>query len=122
MYKKKITTLAFIFSAVITATTAVLTTERKPVYVSDAETRTGSYLTSSYGPVQCLSSRVPEGEWVMLCVTRNKKYHFEYHVLPAETSSRSESRSFYLVATSEHARESAEEGLMRYLQVDTVNR
>lgn len=122
MHKRTIATLAFIFSAVITGTVAVITTERKPVYVSDAEMRTGSYLTSSYGPVQCLSSRAPEGQWVMLCVTRNKKYHFEYHVFPAETSPRNESRSFYLVAINEHARESAEEGLMRYLQVDTVNR
>lgn len=122
MHKKTTASLALIFTAVVTATVAGFTAEGKPVYVSDAEARTASYLTSSYGPARCMTSRAPEGKWVMLCTTGDKGLQFEYQVLAAEMAPGRVSRSFYLIALNEHARQSAQEGLMRYLQVDTGSR
>lgn len=92
----------------------------KPDYMQAAEARVGSYLTSDYGRVSCNSSKVAEQHWHLDCLNTAKGKTFEYSVYPAEQAPYDVSRGFYLEAVNDNAIQSASQGLMKYLQINTT--
>ncbi|EMO5715381.1 hypothetical protein [Enterobacter bugandensis] len=91
----------------------------EPEYIQSAEIRVGSYLTSDYGRVACSSKRVNEQRWELDCTHPARGKTFQFAVYPSEKAPYGVSRSFYLEALNDDARQSAEQGLMRYLQINT---
>lgn len=92
----------------------------KPEYLQAAETRVGSYLTSDYGRVSCISTKMTDQYWRLNCQNLAKSKTFEYSVYPAENAPYTVSRAFYLEAVNESAIQSAGQGLMKYLQINTT--
>lgn len=92
--------------------------DNKPEYMQSAETRVSSYLTSDYGRVSCKSNKTSDSRWEMECLSTAKAKSFQYAVYPAEQVPYTVARPFYLEALNEDARQSAREGLMRYLQIN----
>ncbi|MCT6662952.1 hypothetical protein N4Q52_02900 [Enterobacter mori] len=90
-----------------------------PEYIQSAESRVGSYLTSDYGRVACISSQKSEQRWELDCTNQAKGKSFQFAVYPSEKAPYGVSRSFYLEAINDDAKQSAEQGLMRYLQINT---
>lgn len=92
----------------------------KPAYISDAESRVSSYLTSEYGGITC--DGIPSGKerWELHCQNKSNNKIFLFSVEPGENSQRPVSRSFALTVMNENAIESAQVGLMRYLSVEGV--
>ncbi|WP_253376608.1 hypothetical protein [unidentified bacterial endosymbiont] len=91
----------------------------KPEFIQSAETRVGSYLTSDYGKVVCSSTRINEQRWDLGCINQAKGKMFQYAVYSADQAPYAVSRPFYLEAINEDAKQSAEQGLMHYLQINT---
>lgn len=96
--------------------------QSKPDYVQDAMTRVSSYLGNYYGPADCSTMMVHDEQWNLICTISTKGSSFEFYVMPAENAPYPVSRSFYLKAADVNSEESAQLGLMRYLQVDTSNK
>lgn len=90
----------------------------KPEYLQAAETRVGSYLTSDYGRVSCISTPMKGQQWRLDCHDNVKGKSFEYSVYPAEQAPYAVSRAFYLEAVNDNAVQSASQGLMKYLQIN----
>lgn len=90
-----------------------------PEYIQSAESRVGSYLTSDYGRVACISRQKNEQRWELNCTNQAKGKSFQFAVYPSDQAPYGVSRSFYLEAINDDAKQSAEQGLMRYLQINT---
>ncbi|HDS9456336.1 TPA: hypothetical protein QH851_001034 [Enterobacter asburiae] len=116
---KKIMALALLVVAVGAAAGAHYAGNDTPEYIQSAETRVGSYLTSDYGRVACNSTKVNDQRWELDCTNQTRGKTFQFAVYPSEKAPYGVSRSFYLEAINDDARESAEQGLMRYLQINT---
>jgi hypothetical protein len=117
MKKKLFFALALI---AIGATACVsYTFNNKPDFIQSAETRVDSYLTSEYGKVACNSTKINEQRWDLICTHKQKGKNFQYAVYSADRAPYTVSRSFYLEALNEDAKQSAERGLMKYLQINT---
>ncbi|HDR2160303.1 TPA: hypothetical protein QCG56_001587 [Enterobacter cancerogenus] len=91
----------------------------KPEFMESAESRVGSYLTSDYGKVACTSTKINEQRWELDCLNPRQGKKFQFAVYSAEHAPYEVSRSFYLEAINEDAKQSADQGLMRYLQINT---
>ena len=66
-----------------------------------------------------LSSQKSEQRWELDCTNQAKGKSFQFAVYPSEKAPYGVSRSFYLEAINDDAKQSAEQGLMRYLQINT---
>ncbi|CAM6717526.1 Lipoprotein [Enterobacter asburiae] len=91
----------------------------EPEYIRSAEIRVGSYLTSDYGGVDCTSKKVNDVRWELDCTHQARGKTFQFAVYPSEKAPYGVARSFYLEAINDDARQSAEQGLMRYLEINT---
>jgi hypothetical protein len=91
----------------------------KPEFIQSAEARVGSYLTSDYGKVACNSTKIDEQRWELGCINQAKGKNFQYAVYSADRAPYAVSRSFYLEAINDDAKQSAGQGLMHYLQINT---
>ena len=91
----------------------------EPEYIQSAEIRVGSYLTSDYGLVACGSKKVNDLRWELDCTHQEGGKTFQFAVFPSEKAPYGVARSFYLEAINDDAKQSAEQGLMRYLQINT---
>ena len=87
-----------------------------PDFVRDSQSRLQSYLTYSYGPVNCTSVKINEESWDVVCDGGYQKQSFEYitHLAEDEKSYKGE---YYLLAKNNNARKSSREGLMVYLDI-----
>lgn len=118
--KKVLTITSFCIAAAAVAYISYTSFSDKPEYLQAAEMRVGSYLTSDVGRVSCNSTKVADQHWRLDCSTQAKGKTFEYSVYPAENAPYSVSRAFYLEAVNESAIQSAGQGLMKYLQINTA--
>ncbi|ELW1647611.1 MULTISPECIES: hypothetical protein [Enterobacter] len=116
---KKVFTAALLIVAAGATACVSYSLNDKPDYIQSAEVRVGSYLTSYYGKVACNSAKVTEQRWELGCTSRAKGKTFQYAVYSADQAPYSVSRSFYLEAINDEARQSAKQGLMQYLQINT---
>lgn len=116
---KKVLTIALVVVAVGAVAGMSYDWDNKPDYIQSAESRVGSYLTSDYGSVACNSTRMNEERWELGCVNKARAKTFQFAVYPSEKAPYGVSRSFYLEALNDDAKQSAEQGLMRYLQINT---
>lgn len=113
---------AFGIAAVVTVASYISYSSffAKPEYLQAAETRVGSYLTSYYGRVSCNSTPIKGEQWRLDCHDKAKGKDFEFSVYPAEQAPYAVSRAFYLEAVNDNAIQSASQGLMKYLQINTT--
>lgn len=111
--------IALVAVAVVAAVGMNYDWDDKPDYIQSAESRVGSYLTSDYGSVACNSTRKSEERWELGCVNKTRGKTFQFAVYPSEKAPYGVSRSFYLEAINDDAKQSADQGLMRYLQINT---
>ncbi len=118
--KQALTITSFCIAVAAVAYIGYTSFTDKPEYLQAAETRVGSYLTSDVGRVSCNSTKVADQHWRLDCSTQAKGKIFEYSVYPAENAPYAVSRAFYLEAVNESAIQSAGEGLMKYLQINTA--
>ncbi|WP_050863143.1 hypothetical protein [Enterobacter kobei] len=88
-------------------------------YLYDAKERTQSYLSSVYGPVECVDTDMGGNNFRLVCRGVDKNTIYEFRVLPSNVAPYDVSRSFYLEALNAQAKNSANEGLMRYLKINT---
>lgn len=116
---KKIMMLAFLVVAVGATAGFRYINDDEPEYIHSAEARVGSYLTSDYGHVDCNSTKINDERWELGCTHKTRGKTFQFAVYPSEKAPYGVSRSFYLEAINDDARQSAEQGLMRYLQINT---
>jgi len=116
---KKIYTAALLIVAVGATACVSYTWNDKPDYIQSAEVRVTSYLTSDYGKTACNSTKINEQHWALGCVNKVKGKTFQYAVYSASQAPYAVSRPFYLEAINDNAKQSAEQGLMRYLQINT---
>lgn len=91
----------------------------KPDFMESAESRVGSYLTSDYGKVSCTSTKIDDHRWELDCLNQKRGKNFQFAVYSAELAPYDVSRSFYLEAINDDAKQSAQQGLMKYLQINT---
>ena len=118
---KKVLPIAILgIAAAATACVSYASYNDKPEYLQAAETRVGSYLTSDYGRISCTSTKINDARWGLQCLNAEKGTSFEFTVAPADKAPYAVSRSFYLEAVNDNAKQSVEQGLMRYLQVNTT--
>ena len=116
---KKIIVLSLLGVVVAVGAAASIYSNEEPEYIQSAETRVGSYLTSDYGRVACNSKKVDDQRWELDCLHQARGKVFQFAVYPSEKAPYGVSRSFYLEAINDEAKQSAEQGLMRYLQINT---
>ncbi|MCF8580395.1 hypothetical protein L2X67_11260 [Enterobacter ludwigii] len=116
---KKMITLGLLAVAVVAAAGFRYVGNNEPEYIKSAEARVGSYLTSDYGRVACNSTKVNDQHWELDCTNLLRGKTFQFAVYPSEKAPYSVARSFYLEAMNDDAKSSAEQGLMRYLQINT---
>ena len=116
---KKMIALALLVVAVGAGAGIYSISNDEPEYIQSAETRVGSYLTSDYGRVACNSKQVDDQRWELDCLHQARGKVFQFAVYPSEKAPYGVSRSFYLEAINDEAKQSAEQGLMRYLQINT---
>lgn len=116
---KKIIALALLAIAVGGVAGVRYAANNEPEYIRSAEIRVGSYLTSDYGGVDCASKKVNDLRWELDCTHQARGKTFQFAVYPSEKAPYGVARSFYLEAINDDARQSAEQGLMRYLQINT---
>ncbi|WP_368543286.1 hypothetical protein [Enterobacter soli] len=116
--KKKISVTVAVIALAVTACVNYAYND-KPEFMESAESRVGSYLTSDYGKVACTSTKINEQRWELDCLNQKRGKSFQYAVYPAEQAPYDVSRSFYLEAINDDAKQSADQGLMRYLQINT---
>lgn len=116
---KKIMALALLVVAAGAAAGVRYVGSNQPEYIQSAEIRVGSYLTSDYGGVACTSKKVNDQHWELDCTHQARGKIFQFAVYPSEKAPYGVARSFYLEAINDDARQSAEQGLMRYLQINT---
>jgi len=114
---KKIVSQVILGAAICIVSMATVISMKKPLYLTDAETRVGSYLSSSLGPTTCNARFIEEKLWQMECYNHPGNKKFLFSVVSAEKSPVPTSRSFYLVALNDNAILNAREGLMQYLQI-----
>ncbi|MCK6990127.1 hypothetical protein [Enterobacter asburiae] len=113
--------LAVIITIVIAAIVfvAIWHAQSEPDYVQDAKTRVSSYLGNYYGPSDCSTRMIHDDRWKLICTISKKGSSLEFYVMPAENAPYPVSRSFYLKVADANSEESAQLGLMKYLQIDT---
>ena len=111
--------LALVVVAAGAAAGARYVSNDAPEYIHSAEARVGSYLTSDYGLVACGSKKVNDLRWELDCTHQEGGKTFQFAVFPSEKAPYGVARSFYLEAINDDAKQSAEQGLMRYLQINT---
>lgn len=116
---KVITLSTLCIAAAATAYISYISFLDKPEYLQAAETRVGSYLTSDYGHVSCNSTKMTDQQWRLDCHNKMKGKTYEFSVYPAEQAPYAVSRPFYLEAVNDNAIQSARQGLMQYLQINT---
>ena len=116
---KKIIVLSLLGVVVAAGAAASIYSNEEPEYIQSAKSRVGSYLTSDYGRVSCNSTRIDDQRWQLGCTNQARGKTFEFAVYPSEKAPYGVSRSFYLEAINDDAKQSAEQGLMRYLQINT---
>ncbi|MNE76433.1 hypothetical protein D3C80_1726680 [compost metagenome] len=78
-----------------------------------------SYLTSEYGRVSCQSQKINDDAWAMNCLSSAKSIKFEFMVYPAGRAPYSVARPYYIEAVNGYAKQSAGQGLMQYLQINS---
>jgi len=115
--KKRFATIIPGIAVIALATLAYHVYSTKPDYINAAEERVSSYLTSDYGQVSCQSQKIKEEIWQINCLNLTKGARFEFTVFPAEHAPYVVARSFYIEAVNDNAKQSAEKGLMQYLQI-----
>lgn len=116
---KKIIALALLAVAVGAVVGIRYAGNDEPEYIQSAEIRVGSYLTSDYGGVACSSKKINDRRWELDCTHQARGKTFQFAVYPSEKAPYGVARSFYLEALNDDAKQSAEQGLMRYLQINT---
>ena len=116
---KKIIALALLAVAIGAVVGIRYAVNDEPEYIQSAEIRVGSYLTSDYGLVACGSKKVNDLRWELDCTHQEGGKTFQFAVFPSEKAPYGVARSFYLEAINDDAKQSAEQGLMRYLQINT---
>lgn len=116
---KKIIALALMAVAIGAVVGIRYAVNDEPEYIQSAEIRVGSYLTSDYGLVACGSKKVNDLRWELDCTHQEGGKTFQFAVFPSEKAPYVVARSFYLEAINDDAKQSAEQGLMRYLQINT---
>lgn len=87
-----------------------------PDFVRASQERLQSYLTYSYGPVKCLSMKIDEDSWDVVCDGGFKKQSFEFITHRAENE-KAYKDAYYLLAKNDNAKKSSREGLMIYLDI-----
>ncbi|MGX5107544.1 hypothetical protein ACWKYD_01910 [Enterobacter cloacae] len=115
---KKIIALALVVVAVGATAGVRYMGNDEPEYIQSAKVRVGSYLTSDYGRVACNSKKVNEQRWELDCTRQAGGKTFQFAVYPSEKAPYGVSRPFYLEALNDDAKQSAQQGLMRYLQIN----
>ncbi|WP_395489012.1 hypothetical protein ACG1VR_13135 [Cedecea davisae] len=84
-----------------------------PDFVSGAQGRLESYLSYSYGPLHCSSTKDKEQAWTINCAANNGKNNFVYVVHDAQD----EPYGFFLTAVNDAARETSGVDLLSYLDI-----
>ncbi|ELN2579132.1 hypothetical protein RY966_004954, partial [Enterobacter kobei] len=72
--------------------------DNEPGYLHDAKERTQSYLSSVYGPVECVVTDTGGNNVRLVCRGMDKNTIYEFRVLPSNVAPYDVSRSFYLEA------------------------
>ena len=116
---KKIIALALLAVAVGAVAGIRYAGDNKPEYIQSAEVRVGSYMTSDYGAVTCTSKKINDVRWELDCTQQTIGKTFHFAAYPSDKAPYGVARSFYLEAINDGAKQSAEQGLMRYLQINT---
>ncbi|MBF4111015.1 hypothetical protein [Enterobacter cloacae] len=116
---KKVMSIALLVVAVGAVVGMNVNWSGEPDYIQSAEARVGSYLTSDYGRVACNSKKIDDQRWELGCTNPSKGKTFQFAVFSADKAPYGVSRPFYLEAINDDAKQSAEQGLMRYLQINT---
>lgn len=84
MTRKQIVGITALFLAVIVIYILCLHFLLKPQFVFVAQERLESYLSYSYGPLDCSGSEDKGGEWEIRCYDNDGKHSFVYAVHDAE--------------------------------------
>jgi hypothetical protein len=115
MTRKQIVSVTALLFATIVIYVLCLNFLLKPQFVLDAQERLESYLSYSYGPLDCLSMKDKGGEWEISCNTNDGKYSFIYAVHDAKERP----YGFLLTALTDDARDSYSVDLISYLDIKT---
>ncbi|WP_449547584.1 hypothetical protein [Lelliottia amnigena] len=117
--KKHIFILMSLYIVVLSSAYATYVKNKTPSFVEEATLRVQSYLSKEYGPSECKSNVELDKKWKLRCLVIDKSESYEFTLLPSDLAPYSVVRSFYLKADNENSRNSASQGLMPYLQIDT---
>lgn len=93
----------------------------KPAFISKAESKLASFLQYTYGPGGCKAVSITHNSWQMTCNYDEGKSIFKYALYSPDQAPYKVANGFYLVALNDFARQSATEGLTRYLDIDIDN-
>ncbi|WP_048958784.1 hypothetical protein [Enterobacter bugandensis] len=116
---KKIMSIALLVFVVVAVVGMNVNWSGEPDYVQSAEMRVTSYLTSDYEHITCNSKKINDQRWELVCISSSKGKTFQFAVFSSDNAPYGVSRPFYLEAINDEAKESAEQGLMSYLQINT---
>jgi hypothetical protein len=90
----------------------------EPEYIQSAEIR--GFLFNQRLWWRCLRQQKSERSALGIrCTHQARGKTFQFAVYPSEKAPYGVARSFYLEAINDDAKQSAEQGLMRYLQINT---
>lgn len=97
------------------------TSGSRPEYVRLAELSTNNLLQYTYGVGKCMANQEANGNWGMECSYDHGASVVSYFVYPPEKAPHAVVGKFYLEAKNQLAVDSAEKGLVRFLDIGTGN-
>lgn len=97
------------------------TSGSRPEYVRLAELSTNNLLQYTYGAGKCQASQEADGNWGMECSYDQGASVVSYFVYPPEKAPHAVVGKFYLEAKNQLAVDSAQKGLVRFLDIGTGN-
>lgn len=89
----------------------------QPHFVTNAESRLQSYLSSSFGPTNCETEQYGKQKWKIVCQAKPKDQPFEYLVKNFDGDT-SDNGAFSLVALNDRAKINKNTGLLIYLNIN----
>jgi hypothetical protein len=112
--KQSLSALALVF-AVVAGVALTFNFSSKPEFVSDAQGRLESYLSYSYGPLNCSSAKANGNDWEISCDATDEQHKFVYAVHDGADNP----FGFVLTAMNDGAKESRDVDLVSLLGIKT---
>ena len=90
-----------------------------PVFVQEAVTALSSKMSYSFGPSTCKAIEKDSTHWDMTCSSPATPTALTFTIQSADKAPYDLATSFYLTASNEPAIKASNDGLMRYLMIDS---